>query len=63
MVFGMQEYGELQAATREQKAKPALDGIVDKIQKVSNVLQWAKYLLHNYTEVQLLIVEVVDQSM
>jgi hypothetical protein len=30
----LQEYGELQVATREQKAKPALDSIVDKIQKV-----------------------------
>jgi hypothetical protein len=30
----VQEYGELQVATCEQKAKPALDSIVDKIQKV-----------------------------
>lgn len=28
------EYGELQVATRERKAKPALDGVVDKIQQV-----------------------------
>jgi hypothetical protein len=32
--YTLQEYGELQAVTREQKAKPALDGIVDRIQKV-----------------------------
>jgi dynein heavy chain len=32
--YMLAEYGELQAATREQKAKPALDGAVDKIQKV-----------------------------
>jgi hypothetical protein len=34
----LQEYGELQAVTREQKAKPALDGIVDRIQKVHRCL-------------------------
>lgn len=32
--YTLQEYGELQAATREQKAKPALDSIMDRIQKV-----------------------------
>lgn len=32
--YTLQEYGELQAVTREQKAKPALDGVVDRIQKV-----------------------------
>eukprot|EP00878_Enallax_costatus_P031474 GHUV01034420.1.p1 GENE.GHUV01034420.1~~GHUV01034420.1.p1 ORF type:complete len:647 (+),score=200.09 GHUV01034420.1:874-2814(+) len=32
-MYTLQEYGELQVATREQKAKPALDSIVDKIQK------------------------------
>eukprot|EP00879_Flechtneria_rotunda_P031618 GHRR01034556.1.p1 GENE.GHRR01034556.1~~GHRR01034556.1.p1 ORF type:complete len:266 (+),score=71.90 GHRR01034556.1:18-815(+) len=33
-MYSLQEYGELQVQTREQKAKPALDSIVDKIQKV-----------------------------
>lgn len=32
--YTLQEYGELQSATREQKAKPALDSIADRIQKV-----------------------------
>jgi hypothetical protein len=34
--YTLQEYGELQSATREQKAKPALDSIVDRIQKVGD---------------------------
>lgn len=37
--YTLQEYGELQAATREQKAKPALDSIVDSIQKVRHTMR------------------------
>lgn len=36
--YTLQEYGELQAATREQKTKPALESIVDRIQKVRHPL-------------------------
>eukprot|EP00201_Polytomella_parva_P020499 CAMPEP_0175042260 /NCGR_PEP_ID=MMETSP0052_2-20121109/2450_1 /TAXON_ID=51329 ORGANISM="Polytomella parva, Strain SAG 63-3" /NCGR_SAMPLE_ID=MMETSP0052_2 /ASSEMBLY_ACC=CAM_ASM_000194 /LENGTH=3805 /DNA_ID=CAMNT_0016305023 /DNA_START=33 /DNA_END=11446 /DNA_ORIENTATION=+ len=33
-LYTLQEYADLQAATREHKAKPALENIVDKVQKV-----------------------------
>lgn len=33
-MYILSEYAELQVATREQKAKPALEAVVDKIQKV-----------------------------
>ncbi len=33
----LQEYAELQSATREQKAKPALEAIAEKLQKVGAV--------------------------
>lgn len=38
--YALQEYGELQSTTREHKAKPALDSIVDRIQKVCKSSSW-----------------------
>jgi hypothetical protein len=38
-LVSLPEFTDLQAATREQKAKPALENIVERLQKVRAVLQ------------------------
>jgi dynein heavy chain, axonemal len=37
-LYQLQEFTELQVVTREQKAKPALEAIVEKMQKASPVV-------------------------